>query len=404
VVKSYRDAALFIDISQFIGGDICQCLQQRDFTINSMGLSLNAMMAEGEAELIDCFAGLKDLKKALIKHIEPNSVKADPLRMLRAFRLSCSLGFKIDEELQRLIENNVELIQQSAGERISIELYHIFAQPESFPCISQMDKSGLLQQIFPEISLFKEFKLKRREELDLWWHSLQTLKMLEKVVSQLDDILPAFKKNIEEHITKRLAWGRARLPLLKLAALLHDLGKPETFKQELKGKISFVGHEKIGSERAKKIAQRLRLSRREGDYLSRLIYYHLRPYYLFNSIKISRKAIYRFFRHLGEQSLDCLLLFMADALSYISETDLEQIGRIKGFISKIIKSYFSEFLYQEKEPRLVKGDELMEAFKLKPGKLIGHLLEKVSEAQALGKVKSKEEALGMVETLLQKKH
>lgn len=400
VVKRYKGTPIYIDISQASAGDICHALKKRDFTINAMGMRLTELMAEGEAELVDCFTGMKDLNEKFIKHIMPDSLKADPLRMLRAFRLSASLGFKLDDELIRLIKAKPELIRQSAGERVSAELCQILAQPNSFAIFEQMDECGLLWQIFPEISLFKEFKLKGRARMDLWHHSLQTLMMMEKVMSQLNKYFKTYKKNIEEHLGRELAYGRVRLPLLKLAALLHDLGKPETFREESDGKVHFIGHEKLGAEKARLIARRLRLSRREGDYICQLIHYHLRPHYLFNATPLTSRALYRFFRHLDEESLDCVLLYMADALSYYSEDDYAEVEQVEKFSSKLARTYFDEYLRQEKMPRLINGDEIMEAFNLKPGKLIGELLEKVAEAQALGEVSSKEEALQMAESLL----
>jgi poly(A) polymerase len=400
VVKLYEQVTLNIDMSELLSEDICQALQKRDFTINALALHLNVLVEQGEAELIDCFTGLKDLKKVLIKHISPDSLDADPLRMVRALRLSSALQFQIDRALLTMIKNKAHLIHQSAGERISLELYQILHRHNSVKTIMDMDECGLLTEIFPEIKSFKDFNLKDKARMDLWEHSLCTLKVMENIIAQLDIIFASYGKDVEEHLNKNLAHSRARLPLLKLTSLLHDVGKPETFKEEVNGEIHFIGHEKVGADKVKIIAHRLRLSRRETDYLSLLIYYHLRPYYLYNSKELSRRAIYRFFRHLGEESIDCILLFLADSLSYYSAQNTLDSKHIKDFSRELIETYFAEFLYQKRQPRLINGNELMEAFKLKPGKLIGLLLKKVAEAQAMGEISSKEEALKLIQALL----
>jgi poly(A) polymerase len=400
VVKLYEQVTLNIDMSELLLDDICQALQKRDFTINALALHLNELVEQGEAELIDCFAGLQDLKKALIKHISPNSLEADPLRMMRALRLSSTLQFQIDRTLLTMIKNKAHLINRSAGERISLELYQILQGQNSLQTVMDMDKCGLLTEIFPEIISFKDFNLKDKARMNLWEHSLSTLKVMENIITQLDIIFTSYGKNVAEHLNKNLAHSRARLPLLKLASLLHDVGKPETFKEEINGEIHFIGHERVGADKVKIIAHRLRLSRRETDYLSRLIYYHLRPYYLYNSKELSRRAIYRFFRHLGEESIDCILLFLADSLSYYSAQDTIDCKDIKDFSKKLIETYFTEFLDQKKQPRLINGNEIMEAFNLRPGKHIGLLLEKVADAQAVGEISSKKEALELVKALL----
>jgi poly(A) polymerase len=402
VVKLYEQVTLNIDISELLSDNICHYLGDRDFTINAMALKLNTLMQKGNAELIDCYAGLDDLNKALIRHIAAKSLIADPLRMVRAFRLSSSLKFKIDSNLLTLIKNNAHLIHQSAGERISLELYHILHQPNSLKIIMEMDKCGLLAEIFPEIKSFKDFNLKSKASMNLWGHSLRTLEMMENIIIQLDIIFGCYGKNIEEHLNKELAYGRARLTLLKLTSLLHDLGKPETFREEAVDKIHFIGHEKVGANMAKIIAHRMKLSSQERDYFSRLIYYHLRPYYLLNSKDLSQRAIYRFFRHLGQESIDCIILFLADSLSYYSPHDTQDIKHIKDFSRMLIKSYFDQFAYQKKQPKLINGSELMTAFNLQPGKLVGWLLEKISEAQAMGEIKKKEEALNLIKRLLSK--
>jgi hypothetical protein len=173
------------------------------------------------------------------------------------------------------------------------------------------------------------------------------------------------------------------------------VAKPET-RAETDGRVRFIGHDVAGAARVAGIGERWRLSRRAGAVLERLVRHHLRPMHLALAGPITRRARHRFFRDLGEEAPDLLLLALADAAGLRGDDPLAIWAGEGGRVLRELMAGAAEERALAAAPPLVTGTDVMAAFALPPGPAVGRLLARAREAQALGLVGTREEALTLL--------
>jgi len=387
VVMELGEGRYGVDISLLRGSGIEEDLKARDFTIDSMAIRLYPP----GPYLIDPLGGIQDIGQRLVRASSPTFFQGDPLRLLRAIRLSGELGFSIDERTYKAIREGAQMLSRVAPERVRDELFRILALEPSAPYIRMLDEVHLLGVAIPQIFEMKGLRQGPPHQLPLWEHSLRTVERLEALLHGLGDWLPDYAESIKGGLTRRLEGEIEHRSLLKLVALLHDIGKPRTFKEEPDGKIRFLDHEEVGSGLIEGVLASLRLGRKAISLGVGLVKAHLRPLQLRLAPRVSDRARFRFFRDLGEMAGEVLLLSMADIEATTGEEGPDA-ERHRGFTKEMFDYYYCHFRQAEAMP-LIKGDEVIEAFGLKPGPFIGFLLERVQEEVASGRVRGKGEAL-----------
>jgi tRNA nucleotidyltransferase/poly(A) polymerase len=197
-----------------------------------------------------------------------------------------------------------------------------------------------------------------------------------------------------------LSSERPRGVLLRLAALWHDLGKPETRTVEEDGRVHFFGHPELGSEQVGDLARHLRFSNDEVEYFQTVVAGHLRPLLLADEGHPTKRAAYHLFRDAGIDGLDVLTLATADQrATYGDEPDPERVVRLQNLQSKFLAWFFDSRANLLPAP-LVNGHDLMAMFDLAPGRGIGDLLDAIREAQVEGRVKTREDAFALAKNLL----
>jgi len=205
------------------------------------------------------------------------------------------------------------------------------------------------------------------------------------------------------YCAQELVERRSRKALIKLSGLLHDVGKPANRQVHEDGEIWFIGHEHTGADLAAVIVHRLRLSTHEGQLVCQLVRHHLRPGFLSREPQVTRKAIYRFYKDLGDHGPACLLLWWSDRMATRGPSSrLDQLNQQRSRLEELLMPYFFKAEEVVKPPRLVDGYRLMKEFQLPSGPLIGELLGRIEEAQAEGHVHSADEALALAREWLEK--
>ncbi len=396
LVKKINRKIYTFDFSDFRAATLEKDLLHRDFTINSMALGLGEVFGKQDLNtlIIDPYSGRADLKAKIIRVTGPASFKEDPLRILRAFSFSCTLGFSLDKETLRLVRKEKNKISLVSGERIREELFKILDSSTAYASLVSLDKLKVLEIIFPEIKPLRAIGQGPYHHLDVWQHTLETL-------NQFELIIKGAKKTprIDNYLQEEIAGLRKRSSLLKLACILHDIGKPKALRREKK-KIIFHGHERIGLGLTRIISRRLKLSNDEGRSLERIVLWHLRPGYLANNPHPTARAIFRYFRDTGSQALAVLLLSLADQRATKGPLTTAN-SRLRH--EKTVNSLIRKLLKQQDEKKLVRflnGNHLMDKFKLPASPLIGKLLAELEEAQVIGKIKNKKEAWQLAEKLI----
>ncbi len=402
-----------LDLST-IERDIETNLAHRDFTIDAMAVNLREWQEDRPpVNLIDPFQGKQDLEKRLIRAVSKTAFEDDPVRLLRAVRLAAEYGLTIEEGTEALIQSQSHLIRQAAGERVREELCHLLAAPDTAHSLRYLDQLDLLTAIFPELAQMKGVEQPYEHFWDVFDHSIETVAAVERLLKAgdseyEDEILSAvpYILTLSQCFGEEVGGGISRGSLLKLAALLHDVAKPQTKTVDQNGRARFLGHTKEGTRIAGYILQRLRFSTREIRMTQKMVENHLRLWQMSSDgLLPTRRAIYRYFRDTGDVSIDTIFLTLADYLAtYGPNLDLEDWRQCAQLIGYVLSQ-------REKEesivapPKLIDGHDLINIFRMEPSRQIGELLEMVRESQAAGEITTREEALAFVRArLAQDKH
>jgi len=396
VVKKISNTILTFDFADFRGKNLKSDLKQRDFTINTLCVDVQDFK-EGvclSEILVDFQGGLKDLALKKIRMVSQQSFRDDPLRLIRAFSLFAQLGFQIDSKTLGQIKKNRSYLQGVAYERIRDELFKILSSGRTFSAFQVMDKVGLLEKVIPQIRIMYRVHQGGYHHLDVWKHSLETVK-------QLEGILQEVTQNVlmNDYLHVCLAGNRCRLALMKLAALLHDIGKPAA-KRRKDTRTVFYGHERLGKDIVRKISEMLKLSKEERFALEDMVLWHLRPGYLANFKFPTARSVFRYFRDTKQEALSILLLSWADQRSTRGRlTTKAHIVHHEKIVRRLMVDYL-ENSQKKIPPRLLTGDDLIKKLHLTPSPVFAKILRQVEEQQALGLIQTKDAALALAQTIV----
>ncbi len=328
------------------------------------------------------------MKQKIIRAISEKNFIDDPLRLLRAYRFAGQLNFSIEQKTKGFIKKYSRKLKNISNERIQNELFLILELTNSYDVIIKTYKAGLLEEIMPELVSTKNTARCYYHKMGLLGHSFDALKILEKFYNtNFKNVFPEFYKKISAHLEEKISKTTKRKTLLKLAALLHDIGKPESAKK-IEGRLRFFEHEDRGCDIINIIGKRLTLSNNEIKYLKILTLHHMRIGNLTSAEKLTDKAAWRFFRDLQDDAIDLIVLSVTDAYTYPK-------GRTRT-LHKIMANKLLNKFYRQKEKiipkKLLNGFEIMKILKIPEGPLVGKILNNLEEAQVLKKIKTKNEA------------
>jgi poly(A) polymerase len=335
-------------------------LLRRDFTVNAMAVPVSvfagarhATVASVRKALVDPFSGQKDIKEKILRTpLDPDKTFSDdPLRMMRAVRFSGQLNFSIEPKTLEAIHRNRARLKIISAERIQEELYKMLACPAPSVGLILMFQTGLLDFVLPEVA-----KLDGVEEVYGHQHK--------------NNLVHTFK------VVDNIA-GRSAKITLRLAGLLHDIGKYETKKFLPKTGWTFYQHEHLGKKMVFQIGKRLRLSKDDTEYLAKLVRWHQQPISLMDE-GITDSAVRRLIVNLGPELEDLLILGRSDITTgnpYKKEKRLQNYDRLEKRIAEVIEK---DKLREFQSP--VRGDEIMALAGLKPGPTVGKIKEAIEEA------------------------
>lgn len=376
------------DVAPIRGTCIEEDLSCRDYNINAIAYHITGK------SIIDPFNGIGAIHNKTIGMISEANLQEDPLRLLRAFRLASSFQFDISDATLEAIQRHCGLITRIAGERIRAELLKMFRCRRSYRYLHQCLESGLLSQIFPELTAMIGCSQNRYHRFDVLDHSLSVYVQLESLIRQgaSDDLhrLNAFVRSISD----------ANGSLLKCTALLHDIGKPPTRTIDSDGTIHFIMHEKVGEQMIGQIGRRLAFSKRDIDFIATIVRYHLRPAQLFNAQRqghLKRKGIYKFFKSCHGFVPLILVHAMADFRGKGETADTNAFDR---FLERLMEIYVDDRQVRKTSPPLVTGNDLIHCFGLSPSPVFKTLLQRIDQARFINPDLTRKQALALVENFL----
>lgn len=334
-------------------------LKRRDFTINAIALKRKEGTKD-QYELIDPYDGQKDLDKKLIRAVGEASERfsEDALRMMRAVRIAAELNFSIEEKTLEAIKTNAPLINKIAKERIKDELIKILASPNPYVGMMIFREVGLLQEILPELE--KTFGVEQKSPGRHHIHDVGT------------------------HSFLSLKNCKSTDPIVRFATLIHDIGKPQTYRKLPNGTITFYNHEVVSTKIAKRIAERLRFSKKQTKKLVTLVRYHQFTV----DERQTDKAIRRFIKKVGKEYIkDMLDLRVGDRLGGGAR---ETSWRLEEFKKRLIEVQKQPFTIHDLK---ISGNDVMKKLNLKPGRKVGEILEKLFEEVEKKKIPNEKKAL-----------
>jgi poly(A) polymerase len=410
IVTNEGGTHILMDFAVFRGPDLEADILGRDFTLNAIALNLS------DNTIHDPLGGAMDLKEKRLRACSPAAFTDDPVRILRGVRLAANYGFHILPETRKAMKEAAGLLGSISPERIRDELFRLLDGLQPAACLRALDLLGALDKVLPELSALKGIVQTQPHIHDVWEHTLATVSHLEALLNALkpdydpdtaSDMLNGlmvlrigrFRQQIGETFAAPLTADRSLRSLLFLSALYHDVAKPQTKKADEEGQLRFWDHNQQGAEIAASRGRALAMSNDEVSRLETVIRNHMRI--LFHTNRLvreckppSRRAVYRFFRDTGAAGVDVCLLTLADLRATYEQTlPQETWAAALDVVRLMLENWFEKPAESIAPPPLVNGDELMRELELQPGKRIGELLEAIREAQAMGKVGTREEAL-----------
>jgi len=408
ILRDQEGHQLVVDIARLRGIDLAADLADRDFSVNALAASVRA-----PEEIIDLHGGLDDLRAGTIRPVSDASIRNDPIRALRAVRQAAELGLMLAPETEALIRRDGAAVASAevAGERIRDELARMVAPPQGAASLARLDELGLLTAILPELEPLRGLPQPPPHYLDVLSHSLKAVDRLEQILAaldqagrgdlslSLDDLMP-FAGRLRAHLNQMLSETRPRLVTLKLAVLLHDAGKAQTYTVDGapdRGRIRFIGHDQISMELVEGALRRLRFSAAEVRLGKAIARHHMRPLLLAGQQSVSSRAVYRFFRDTDQAGVETVIHALADHLAiHAPGTGADAWARLLSLAARMLGDYWDRTAERVSPPDLLNGHDLLREFGLQPGPQIGELLEAVREAQVSGEIHTREEALALI--------
>jgi len=377
----------YLDIAEFRAPTLAADLRDRDFTINAIALKLDVI----SPQLIDVVGGMDDLRAKIIRVASDEAIQNDPIRAVRAIRLAQTLGFKIEPHTGAKLPAAVAGLKRISAERLRDELLKCWHAPTPGTATDMLREYGLLAEILPEVLPMVGVQQSPPHHLSVWEHSLRVMDNCRHLPLDMPD-LGEFQAALDTYFQTKLPGVLTRANLMPLAALLHDAGKPHTKSVDADGRIRFFNHERVSAEIADTVLRRLRFSDAARKFVMTVVRHHMRPILLANEPVVSKRAIYRFSVAAGDAAPAVAIFSLCDyrAIAAQWQGD-EQFLRAVAVAQRILARYFSP-----KPPRLLSGAEIIAALGISEGREVGEWLRRLDEAQAIGELSTKEEALAFL--------
>ena len=376
------------DFSPLQGESIEQDLALRDFTVNAMARPV------GSAELIDPVGGRADLADRRLRVLGREAYERDPLRPLRLARFAAQLGFTADPETERLTAEAAPGVSRAAGERVFSELRRLMLADGVLAGLALADRLGLVRSVLPELAELHEVEQSQYHHLDVFGHTMEVLERQIELEGRLDELDPRLAPLLKAPFADELT----RLGALRFGALLHDIGKPATRAVRADGRITFMGHDRVGEAMVGDVCRRLRTSARLSRFLAALARHHLRLGFLVHERPLDRRAVYRYLTATAPVEVEVTLFSCADRLATRGRNAEAATEAHLDLARELMRAALDWRETGPPKPPL-RGHELAEELGMRPGPELGRLLALLEEAVYAGEAADRAQAVELAQRL-----
>ena len=372
------DRSWQVDLTPLTGPSLEDDLANRDLTINAIARPLAG------GELIDPFGGAADVRARRLAMVSERAFEADPLRVVRLARMAVELGFEVDTATRLAAQQAAPGLARVAGERIFAELKQILAGAGPIAGLTLLEALGATAVILPELVALHDVEQNVYHHRDVYGHTLEALEFtlaLERDPAAFLDLDPA---PVRASLAEPFADELTRAQVLRWAALLHDIAKPQTRAVNDEGRVTFYGHDVEGAAVVRAIFARLRASERLSSHVSALTRHHLRLGFLVHERPLSARVRYGYLARTGPVSADVTLLSVADRLATRGRNADRAIAAHLELAAII---WPEASAWQADRPRApIRGDDLAAALDRPPGPWLSDALEELSAARYAGEI------------------
>jgi tRNA nucleotidyltransferase/poly(A) polymerase len=424
--------AIACDFAAQAGARLDADLLARDFTINALALPITAATLRGwragdtaalTGAVIDPARGLADLAARIIRPVTPEALARDPVRVLRAARFAQKLAATYAAETLQAARAVAWRLAHMPPARITAELYGMLATRDATRGMRLLDDLGALTVIVPPLAPCRGVKQGQLHYWDVFDHSLEVIDRLDRIADLLEIGLTQLETPPQPGATGRvahptaltfgaqnsallarlrapLAEGQTRLTMLKAAALLHDVGKPQTQTMNPSGDFRFPGHPEAGVPLSEPVLDAWQVGKAARRFILTTVSCHMRPGQIAGPHGVTDKAIRHYFRDAGAAGLDVILFSLADHLAVYGPEPLTPFWVAhRAAAGEMLRRAFEE-PQRVRPARFMDGDDLMTRFGLERGPDLGRLLAALDAAQLDGAISTRAEALALAEQLV----
>lgn len=382
-----RPGGEHIDVCELRGETLVEDLHHRDFTMNAIAAPVTA-----PDRLVDPLDGQSDLLAGTVRMVRAEAFDDDPLRMLRAVRLAHVLDMEVEASTEAAIRQRAPRASVPSGERIFAELCAIVESRESRRGMRLLDRLGLIEHLLPELHACKGIEQSRYHHLDVFEHTLAVLDNVEDLTEQHDHYLP----DAPDAPAPERPFDPASSRVLRFAALAHDLGKPLTHSIRSDGRVSFIGHDDAGAGIVDDLCDRWSTSNAFRSSVKLLVRTHLALGMLLHT-PFGPRERYRFLRLVEPVAAEAVVLSLADRFATAGPDDRRRWVRAHHAAARELwRAHWREQAAGRPRP-LLGGEEIAEVAGIPPGPQIGELVRALAEEQAVGAVRTREEAVAFVQ-------
>jgi len=381
-----HDGSWKLDVAELRGHGIESDLALRDFSVNAIAVPL----AGGEA--LDPTGGVADLEAGILRAASDSAFGDDPLRILRGARLGAALELLPDAPTVRLARASASRAAEPAGERQFAELAGMVSGPDPIWAFELLERFEATAAVLPELEALRGVEQSANHHLDTYDHTIEVLRRTLEVEAGLDRYAGAVAGQVADLLDGPLTDELTRRDGLRFAALLHDVGKPATRKQQ-DGWVSFKGHDAVGAEMIVALCRRLKTSRRLATHLAAMTRDHLVLGFMVRERPLPPRRIWDYLRRTGPQAVDTTLLTVADRMA--AQGGGVPQAAIEGHLDLAREMLAAAVPWELEGPPvpLLRGDEIAAGLGIEPGPVLGQAVLELEGAQYSGQVGNREEAL-----------